>query len=632
MWCTCLALLCCRDSDGGTDAGDESERTSGYSLCAPALRVGGFEVLLQRELTSVGGRVANGVVPKDVFEAELAERGCQLLRPPNLVCEPACESGTTCDGRECIDFPVAQDVGKVAFEGLGADVELEPRGNGQVYFFNGELDAPPFGEGEAIGLNAEGGVTDGFSLDARGVAPLQVTEGMPRLRRDRLFTVTWEPGDPSDAVRVRLVLNIANHGGTPARLECEVEDSGRVTIPLDLTNALLALGNSGFPTLDIIRQSAGSVDSGLGCIDLVVASRVTLAVEIPGVVSCSGDEDCPAGERCQPDLQCDGSTREDGAIGPLDDESPPDPSDPGPDGGDGGDGDAVDDDGDSDEGDAGDADDDTGDGGSGGTGGTGGAGGGGSGGSAGPGYRDPPVLQPLVDWCGGQDEDFSFFVTSMEGLWALAGDDISDDDGGFGGNLGGLEGADAICQAIGDATGNGDRTWRAFLSATDGGDGNPVHAIDRIGQGPWHDANGGLIAETTDDLTTRPRPDGDEAATLNLVDECGLPLTVHGNAHDVVTGSDHRGQLWEDDWESTCLDWTTSSPIIGGNGTIQGGRIRSGHAFPRNFSDLRSGAEWLSEHNLRGCGRGRLLDNVGTGEGSCIGCTGGYGAIYCFAE
>ena len=46
----------------------------------------------------------------------------------------------------------------------------------------------------------------------------------------------------------------------------------------------------------------------------------------------------------------------------------------------------------------------------------------------------------------------SFFVTSV--------------GPGDGGNLGGLAGADAHCQMLAPAAGAGNRTWRAYLSAT----------------------------------------------------------------------------------------------------------------------------------------------------------------------
>src|SRR5512137_3148503 len=67
----------------------------------------------------------------------------------------------------------------------------------------------------------------------------------------------------------------------------------------------------------------------------------------------------------------------------------------------------------------------------------------------------------------------SFFVTSS-GL-------------GKGGDLGGLEGADRHCQALAQAVGAGNRTWRAYLSTQAPMWNQPgaVDARDRIGKGPW---------------------------------------------------------------------------------------------------------------------------------------------------
>jgi len=49
-----------------------------------------------------------------------------------------------------------------------------------------------------------------------------------------------------------------------------------------------------------------------------------------------------------------------------------------------------------------------------------------------------------------QEHSMSFFVTSV--------------NMGDGGNLGGLEGADAYCQKSAESAGAGNRTWRAYLS------------------------------------------------------------------------------------------------------------------------------------------------------------------------
>jgi hypothetical protein len=96
-------------------------------------------------------------------------------------------------------------------------------------------------------------------------------------------------------------------------------------------------------------------------------------------------------------------------------------------------------------------------------------------------------------------EKFSFFVTSMEGLQTLSGS-----ENGFGGDLrfgktgsgAGLLGADSICACLAEMSMEGSSTkkWSAFLSATAGVDGNQVDAIDRIGDGPWYDRLGRLVA------------------------------------------------------------------------------------------------------------------------------------------
>ncbi len=244
----------------------------------------------------------------------------------------------------------------------------------------------------------------------------------------------------------------------------------------------------------------------------------------------------------------------------------------------------------------------------------------------------PPLAGELTNWCSNQPDSFSFFVTSMDALWVLSGSVPDDLEGGFGGNFGGIAGADGICQTIAEATGHGDKTWRAFLSATDDGNGNPVHAIERIGTGPWRDANGRLVASGINGLLEE-RPDGDPQSTDDLPDECGVPISALGDAHDVVTGSDPLGRLAEADLEATCNDWTSTetSPSNGGPGMGGLGPVMCGHSFPREGGGGRGGQGWASDHGLRGCGKGANLLQNGAGEGTCIGCSGGYGALYCFA-
>ena len=71
---------------------------------------------------------------------------------------------------------------------------------------------------------------------------------------------------------------------------------------------------------------------------------------------------------------------------------------------------------------------------------------------------------------------------------------------GKGADLGGLAGADAHCQSLAQAAGAGNKTWRAYLSTNARGGANAVNARDRIGNGPWQNAKGAVIATSVADL------------------------------------------------------------------------------------------------------------------------------------
>lgn len=241
---------------------------------------------------------------------------------------------------------------------------------------------------------------------------------------------------------------------------------------------------------------------------------------------------------------------------------------------------------------------------------------GGTGMSGGTGGASEPTPQDAMPM-------FTFFTTSEKGIRSLA----PDPENGFGGDLGGLAGADEICAKLAKASNPTDnKVWRAFLSATDDGNGNPVHAIERIGTGPWHDFNGRLLAENVAGLLpgNDERPAGaDRQLAEMFTDEYGAPVSPNTSVvdnHDMLTGSDGDGRLMGGLAE-TCQDWT--SKTAEGNGKPQ-----IGHAWPRS---AQSGRNWLSEHSAGGCAPGidtRPIKNNGT---QTVGAGGGYGGFYCFA-
>lgn len=117
---------------------------------------------------------------------------------------------------------------------------------------------------------------------------------------------------------------------------------------------------------------------------------------------------------------------------------------------------------------------------------------------------------------------------------------------GKGGHLEGLAGADRHCQALADAVGAGDRTWRAYLS-TSYEDKPAINAGDRIGPGPWYNTKGILLARGVADLHKGNRLN-QEMAGFN---EKGEPVSGVG----IQTGSLPDGTAAVG---MNCNNWTSA--------------------------------------------------------------------------
>ncbi|HDZ07705.1 hypothetical protein [Pseudohongiella sp.] len=191
-----------------------------------------------------------------------------------------------------------------------------------------------------------------------------------------------------------------------------------------------------------------------------------------------------------------------------------------------------------------------------------------------------------------QDNSLSFFITS-------AGT-------GNGANLGGLAGADMHCAILAQAAGVTGKTWAAYLS-TQARNGMPaVNARDRIGTGPWFNANGVQVAANVADLHS----DSNELNKENSLTESGEMVNGRGdspNQHDILTGTNADGTAFTDDADHTCSNWTSNT-----EGSAQVGHHdrQGGGADPTS---------WNSAHGSRGCS---LQDLQGSG---------GNGYFYCFA-
>ena len=188
----------------------------------------------------------------------------------------------------------------------------------------------------------------------------------------------------------------------------------------------------------------------------------------------------------------------------------------------------------------------------------------------------------------------SFFVTS-----AGKGD---------GANYGGVAGADAYCQMLGTQSGRGSSTWHAYMSTQGAG---AVNARDRIGNGPWYNQKGQIVAmnvaQLHGDTVEQARLGNALGKQFSLTEKGGIVNGVGDmpNTHDMLTGSQPDGKAYTDGMDHTCNNWTSNNM-----GTAQlGHHDRTGGG---NVS-------WNSAHPSRGCSQANLVS------------TGGAGLFYCFA-
>ncbi len=183
---------------------------------------------------------------------------------------------------------------------------------------------------------------------------------------------------------------------------------------------------------------------------------------------------------------------------------------------------------------------------------------------------------------------------------------------GKGGDLGGLEGADRICQSLAQTAGAGNRTWRAYLSTQAAGGQAAVNARDRIGKGPWRNAKGEVIAQSVADLHGENNKINKQTA-LNEKGEMVKGRGDQPNQHDILTGSQPDGTAFPAGEDRTCANWTSSST----------GAAMVGHHDRMGLNETPPAKSWNSSHPSRG-------DGGGCSQQALQG-TGGAGLFYCFA-
>jgi len=196
-----------------------------------------------------------------------------------------------------------------------------------------------------------------------------------------------------------------------------------------------------------------------------------------------------------------------------------------------------------------------------------------------------------------QQANMTFFVTSA--------------GSGKGADLGGLAGADRICQQLAQAAGAGSHSWHAYLGAQ-AADGQPaVNARDRIGKGPWQNVKGVVVAKNLDELH------GDNnISKQTALTEKGDVVNGRGdtpNRHDALTGSQPDGTAFPAGDDKTCHNWTSSTQ----------GAAMLGHIDRQGLRDDAASHSWNSSHLSRGPDGGCSQNDLRS--------TGGDGLFYCFA-
>jgi hypothetical protein len=216
--------------------------------------------------------------------------------------------------------------------------------------------------------------------------------------------------------------------------------------------------------------------------------------------------------------------------------------------------------------------------------------------------------------CSAADESaMSFFITST-GL-------------GSGANLGGIEGADAHCQALAESAGAGRREWRAYLSTQERAGVPAINARDRIGEGPWYNAAGVLIAENVEalhdgentitkatGLNERGEAVGGRGDPEHIYDKSWVYMQANPRSirHEILTGSTPEGRAFDDGRDHTCNNWTSEAD---GN-SPQRARFNTGPGAEIGKHD--ETGPWNSQGISGGCNNEALARSHGAGLFYCF--------------
>lgn len=193
-----------------------------------------------------------------------------------------------------------------------------------------------------------------------------------------------------------------------------------------------------------------------------------------------------------------------------------------------------------------------------------------------------------------QYPNMTFFITSTPGP--------------NGANFGGIEGADKYCGDLAAKAGAGGKAWRAYLSQQAVGGKTAINAKDRIGKGPWVNAEGTTISASVADLHDPAKANINENTGITETGKKVMGRLFVTNYHDILTGSNADGTAPAPDKDMTCKNWTSGAE----------GAAIVGHHDRMGLNDQPPAKSWNSSHPSRAC------------DNASLRATGGNGLLYCF--
>ncbi|MCA9516094.1 MAG: hypothetical protein KC635_14215, partial [Myxococcales bacterium] len=266
--------------DTSPDAADTSApaELDGFDRAAASVRVAARHWPDNPAQTVVVGTLWAADPPQG-FALDATDGACRLSFGVNPFCSTPCEDGLCTAPDVCTPWPLNASAGDLRVAGGAADWSYRHAVSG----YGAAYDETPFAGDDVITVSAPGGADfPAFSGAVAFPPPIEADVSGLDLDGDGPLVITWTPppaGTEGTRVLVRLMADRGQHGRFPASMvECDVPDTGSVTIPEALRDAysapeLFTCGKC--PASAIIRYRRTRVRAGEHDVDLWAESELT---------------------------------------------------------------------------------------------------------------------------------------------------------------------------------------------------------------------------------------------------------------------------------------------------------------------------------------------------------------------